>query len=345
MTTENQKVRLVDIARKAGVSRAAVGHVLNHSGVNNVRVSAETRARVLQIAKSLNYRPNRAAQLLRGKPARLLGVILDTVNMAVFSARLSSIEAEAHRRGYRMMIGQVHHDPSEIQSYLDDFADHGIEGVLCLFDAMRDIRPTLRPIFRGRQSIVIHAAPILKTQPCVRVNTASAITQLVDHLASRGRQRIGLQLWSMSDRLMDVRYRSWLAAMKAQGLAAPSHQVWVNPESGQRPSWEAIDACVEQLVIRQRADAVIASNDEWAVRLIQGLRKRGLDVPRDVAVTGYDNLDIAEAIEPQLTTIDQCHEAYAAAALDLLEASLQRPLTAVDRERVIEPRLIIREST
>jgi DNA-binding LacI/PurR family transcriptional regulator len=300
---------------------------------------------VLQIAKSMNYRPNRAAQLLRGKPARLLGVILDTVNMAVFSARLSNIEAEAHRRGYRMMIGQVHHDPSEIQSYLDDFADHGIEGVLCLFDVMQDIRPTLQPIFRGRRSIVIHAAPILKSQPCVRVNTLSAITQLVNHLAGRGRRRIGLQLWSMTDRLMEIRHQSWAAAMKAQGLSISSKLVWVNPESRQRPSWEAIDACVEHLVIRQRADAVIASNDEWAVRLIQGLRRRGLDVPGDVAVTGYDNLDIAEAIEPQLTTIDQCHDEYAAAALDLLEASLRGPLAPADRERVIEPRLIVREST
>lgn len=345
MPLETPKVRLVDIAKQAGVSRAAVGHILNHSGVNNVRVSPETRARVLKIAKSLNYRPNRAAQQLRGKPTRMLGVILDTVNLAVFSARLACIEAEAHRRGYRLVIGQVHHDPAEIQAYLDDFADRGIDGVLCLFDLMQDIRPTLQPVFRKRSRVVIHAAPILKTQPYVRVDTTSAITQLVDHLAQRGRKRIGLQVWSLTDTLMSVRQEAWRQALKHHRLPTAARLMWVNPESRQRPTREAIDACIEQLIVQQQADAIVASNDEWAVRLIQGLRRRRIDVPRHVAVTGYDNLDIAEVIEPALTTIDQCHQEYAEAALDLMEAVLQGNLSAATRERVIKPRLIARDST
>ncbi|WP_437192210.1 LacI family DNA-binding transcriptional regulator [Planctomicrobium sp. SH527] len=340
-----KKVRLIDIAKQAGVSRAAVGHVLNHSGQDNVRVSDETRARVLQIAKELEYRPNRAAQQLRGKPNHTFGVILDTVNLAVFSARLAAVEAEARRRGYRLMIGQVHHDHSEVEAYLDDFYARGIDAVLCLFDVMNDLRDELQSAFRNNSRAVIHASPILKTQPCVRVDTESAIHQLVDHLVERGRKKIGIQLWSPSDSLMGVRTESWKDAVEKHGLDSTEKLVWTNPQRTQRPTPEIIDECIQQLVFDQKADAILASNDEWAVRLIQGLRRRNLEVPRDVAVTGYDNLDIAEVVEPALTTIDQCHLDYAVAAVDLMQATLKGIIPAEDRIRVIKPRLVIRNST
>lgn len=345
MSIDSQKVRLVDIAKKAGVSRAAVGHVLNHSGLNNVRVSPETRERVLKIAHEMNYRPNRAAQQLRGKPTHMLGVILNTVNTAVFSARLSAIEVEAQRRGYRMVIGQVHNDLQDIQGYLDDFNDRGIDGVLCLFDVMQDTREALQPIFKGRSGMVLHAAPILKFQPSVRVDTAAAIKLLVDHLVERGRKKIGLELWNQADQLMAVRLEAWRAALQAHGLPHPDEYIWEDRGGSQRPTREGVDACVQQLAVDQQVDAIIASNDEWAARLIQGLRRRNLSVPKDVAVTGYDNIDIGEIIEPALTTIDQSHEDYAVAALDLMEESINKPRQERGEQRLVQPRLIIREST
>lgn len=345
MAEEERKVRLVDIANKAGVSRAAVGHILNNSGVDSVRVSEATRQKVLKIAEELDYRPNRAAQRLRGMPTKIIGVVLDTVNLAVFSARLSAIEAEAHSRGYRLMIGQAHHDPAEIKTYLDDFADHGMDAILCMFDVMQDIRPKLKKVFRDRSNIILHSSPILKTQPCVRVETSSAIEQLVDHLADRGRKRVAIQLWSPSDQLMSIRSDAWKANVKRRKLATSESLIWTNPEATQKPSRDAIDDCIQKLVVKNKADAIIASNDEWAVRIMQGLHRHGYKVPGDLAVTGYDNLDIADVIEPGLTTIDQCHAAYAKAALDLVEESLQGEIAPAQRVRVIRPELVVREST
>ncbi|MHC2069870.1 LacI family DNA-binding transcriptional regulator [Bremerella sp. T1] len=345
MAREPRKVRLLDIANKAGVSRAAVGHILNNSGADCVRVSEATREKVLKIAAELNYRPNKAAQRLRGMPTKIIGVVLDTVNLAVFSARLAAIEAEAHTRGYRLMIGQAHHDPDEIQTYLDDFADHGMDAVLCMFDVMQDFRPKLKKVFRGRDNIILHSSPILKSQPCVRVETSSAIEQLVDHLVDRGRKKIAIQLWSPSDQLMAIRSEAWKDNVKRRKLPSTNSLIWTNPEATQKPSREAIDDCIQQLVITNKADAIIASNDEWAVRLIQGLERHGYSVPKDVAVTGYDNLDIADVIEPGLTTIDQCHAEYAKQALDLVEETISGTITPAKRLRVIHPQLVVREST
>ncbi len=344
MGTGERKVRLQDIAEQAGVSRAAVGHILNNSGADCVRVSKETREKILKIAKELGYRPNRAAQHLRGMPTRLIGVLLDTVNLAVFSARLAAIEAEAHARGYRLMIGQAHHDPTEISTYLDDFADHGMDAILCLFDVMQDIRPGLKKIFQGRKNVILHSMPILSSQPCIRVETSTAIGLLVDHLAERGRKRIGIQLWSPSDRLMSIRQDAWKLNVEQWRLPSSESLVWTNPEQKQKPTREAVDLCIQSLVIENKADAIIASNDEWAVRIIQGLQRNGISVPEAVAVTGYDNLDIADVIEPSLTTIDQCHEAYAKEALNLVEELISGTLLPSNRVRVIMPELVVRES-
>jgi DNA-binding LacI/PurR family transcriptional regulator len=345
MAEAQRKVRLKDIADRAGVSRATVGHILNNSGANCVRVSELTRTKILKIAEELAYRPNRAAQQLRGMPTKLIGVVLDTVNLAVFSARLAAIEAEAHSRGYRLMIGQAKHDPDEIKTYLDDFMDHGMDAVLCMFDVMQDIRPELKKVFRGRENIILHSAPIWKTQPCVRVDTTAAIELLVNHLADRGRKRVAMQLWSPTDQLMSIRSEAWKLHVKRRGLSAAEALIWTNPEAKQKPTREAIDNCIEQLVVKHRADAIIASNDEWAVRIIQGLHRHGYKVPDDLAVTGYDNLDIADVIEPGLTTIDQHHAAYAHEVLELVEQIVNGTLSAHKKERVIRPELIIREST
>src|SRR5687767_11001013 len=99
--------RLVDVAARAGVSRVTAAQVLNGSGGRTVRVGEETRQRVLEVARHLGYTPNRIAQQLRGVRSRMLGVILDTVNMPVMYARLSALEEKARSRGYRLIIGQV----------------------------------------------------------------------------------------------------------------------------------------------------------------------------------------------------------------------------------------------
>jgi len=153
----------------------------------------------------------------------------------------------------------------------------------------------------------------------------------------------------MSDSLMGVRHEAWKAALKRHKLKFSESMAWVNPEGNQRPSPEIIDQCLQQLVVEEEADAILASNDGWAVRLIQGLRRIGKEVPSDVAVAGYDNLDIAEVIEPTLTTIDQCHEDYAKAAVDLMLQSIKERSEGKEKSEnsvhVIQPRLIVRDST
>ncbi|NUQ62506.1 MAG: LacI family DNA-binding transcriptional regulator [Pirellulales bacterium] len=342
----NAPSRLIDVAHEAGVSRMAAAHVLNGTGGSTVRVSEATRQRVLEIARRLHYRPNRIAQQLRGARSRMLGVIYDTWNLPVMSARLAALEQEASRRQYRLMIGQVRRDPAGIREYLDDFEGRGVEGIICLFDLMRGYDRQLRPLFHPGLRVVFYGKPILDDAGCVRVDTADGVRQAVAHLLDRGRKRPALVMWNAADEKSALRREGYRDEMKGRGLPVDRKLMWSAGSRSGTPSQDVLDRAIETLVRERRADALIADDDVWAVRLIQRLKDRGCRVPDDVAVVGYDNLELATVIDPPLTTMDQDHDACARAMLGLLLEMVEqdgKPLAR--REITIKPKLIVRKST
>lgn len=331
-------VRLIDVARAAGVSRVAAAHVLNGAGSGNVRVAPATRERIERIARELNYRPNRAAQQLRGVPSGLIGVIFDSQWPTNFQ-RLSLLEQAGIARGLRFMVGQVHGDAPLAAQYLDDFQSRGVQGILCIVDLHRRHREQIRPLFAGRRDVVFHGRPLVDGASCVRVDTEDGIRQSVSHLLERGRSRIGLLLSDSSDQYMEFRRAGYTAEHRARGMTVDPNLLWC--AEADLPDQPMLDRAVDMLVERACADSIIAADDVWAVRLIQRLKARGLRVPDDVAVVGYDNLDLATVIEPALTTIDQQHEVYAREAIELLlKLGQHEPAIAT-----VRPKLIVREST
>jgi DNA-binding LacI/PurR family transcriptional regulator len=261
-------------------------------------------------------------------------------------SRLSALELEANRRGYRLMIGQVHSDPTGIDAYLDDFESRGVEGVICLLDLMRGYRSSLDPALTSRRNIVMHGQPLCADGMCVRVDTADGVFQATSHLLDRQRRRVGMLLWNEEDALCDLRRDGYHAAHRSRNVAIDDQLIYNADCPTADPTDPVIDRAIHTLIVERGAEAIVAPNDVWAVRLIKRLKARNLRVPDEVAMVGYDNLDIAEAVEPELTSIDQQHERYAAAALDLLcemTAGGDRP--AAGRTVTIKPLLIVRQSS
>jgi DNA-binding LacI/PurR family transcriptional regulator len=339
-------ITLSDVAKKAGVSRTAAAKVLLGTGGDRVKIGDEASKRIREAATKLNYIPNRAAQQLCGANTHMLGVLMDTVNAPVMNDRLAAIEREAYSRGYHLSIGQLHGDLDTLRDYLADFDSRGVDAIFCLFDVTRGRVDRLKPILGKRAGVVLHGKPLRHDGYCVRVNTASAITSLIDHLLTSSRKRIGLQLEGVLDELMAARKAAYIETMKASGQSIEPDLIWTAGSETVNPTSATIEEALTALVEEARVDAIIASNDVWAARLIQLLRSRGHRVPEDVAVTGYDNLDIATIIEPPLTTIDQQHQKYARAALDLLTgiASKEPAPPPSKRTIVVSPKLIVRKS-
>ena len=335
---------LSDIAAAAAVSRSAAARVLLGTGGEHVRVSAVTRARIEAAARRLRYAPNRQAQQLRGVSSKTIGVILDSLNLPVMSQRLFALEGVACQRGYRLVVGRTHGQTEMLQEYVADFTGRGVEAVLCLFDLAPGRDERAKACFGKFRKVVFHGRPAWPGGYSVRVDTGAAINDCVDHFIACGKKTLALALGNFaSDELMELRRSAFAKRLAKHGRKG---FVWDAASADYNPSPDILDRGIAYMVRECRADAILASNDIWATRFMLQMQKDGLHVPEDVAVIGYDNLDIASVVSPALTTIDQRHDEYAATVLDLLlDVAAGRRIPAGQRIRTIQPRLLIREST
>lgn len=347
------RVRLIDVAREAGVSIATASAVLMPKPGGNTRVGKATADRVAQVARQMQFKPNQTARQLAGKRSRMLGVIIDTMAPEVRYRLLARIEQAVSVAGFRLTVGQAHDNPQAMMDYALDFASRGVEGVFCLaheydmayYDkpesrrALEAIGQVPHTLFLGRP----RNASASMAYVCS--NASSGIIQACNHLVSQGRQRIALVMPNCTYASNIDRQAGFIQARQAAGIHDADRWVITTNLTGMeaRHDERFIRQVIDQMVIGQQADALIAVNDLVAVRLIQGLRKRGLRVPDDVAIIGTDNLQIGEFYEPALTSIDDNTHELCRQAVQAMTQMIQNPSQAPVQIQV-EPYLIKRQS-
>ncbi len=336
----SKRIRLTDIAERARVSPQVVSVVLRNGGSSTMRIAERTAAKVRRIADEMGYWPNLVAQQWRGNQSDLIGALIGASSTAANFRRLAAIEQEAYRQGHRLMIGQFHEDASSSRDYLADLLARGIDRLICFQNpAPASDSAAVRLLSRFR-SVVFQSESPLPDGFVVDVDRAAGMTDAVAHLVRQGRRRIALILSApaSADILMQHRLDGFRLGMAQASL--DSHQLleWAG-DGVFPPSAERIVAAVDFLNVNQ-ADAVIASNDVWAIELMRAFRRIGRSVPESIAIVGFDNIDAASLSDPALTTVDPNYEAFAKYAVELV---LQDGPVA-DRRRVVRPLLVIRES-
>lgn len=340
-------IRQIDIARRLGISQAAVSMVL--SGKPCDRVGRELRGRIEQAAREMGYLPNLAARQLKGVRSGLLGVLIGIDAPPVLFDRVTALESAALARGYRVLVGQIGHDPMQVEAYVNDFLARGLDGVVCMsHEDPRHPAGVPEMLLRIR-NVVYLRRPAVEHGSYVHIDAAECIHQAVDHLRTRGRRRIGLITLNEYDQANTHRRFGYIEAMRRHGWELDRRLIWVGDESLlPRPHEVAnakADEVVEELVGQARADAIIAINDDWAAQLIKAVKRRGLRVPEDVAVVGQGNFKIASFFDPEITTLDPRNEAFANAAIDLLVQMIDADGPTAPKPVTIKPRLIVRQST
>jgi DNA-binding LacI/PurR family transcriptional regulator len=351
--------RLIDVARQAGVSRGIAGHVLN-GGAGNSRVSKKTAQIIQEIAKRLNYHPNHAARLLRGKRSYTFGLLVASAGDPLRSFLAQYLDIESVKIGCHTFIANTIGDPivgpDLFEEYVEEFARRGVDGVFC----------AVHHWFGGDRARLsaIHANTVyyedsgLEGTAHVTVDREEAVRLAVRHLARRGRQRIALAVMSLSRSTHLARRLGYEKELPCHNLPL-EEQLIFNGEpfglayayyNGNTGRWEfpvqVIERAVEVLVLEGKADAIIAHDDFWAAALIKRLHACGIRVPQDVAVVGYLNHYLADWTDPALTTLDLQHELAAKQMVGMMEKMiLNGPLPAEERAVLIKPRLIIRESS
>ncbi|MEN3749822.1 LacI family DNA-binding transcriptional regulator [Sphingomonas sp. HF-S3] len=334
-------VTVQDVARAAGVSAMTVSRVVN--GGSNVR--ATTREAVLAAIEKLNYSPNSAARSLAAGEATQIGLLYSNPSAAYLSQFLIGALAAARRAGCHLVLEACEGERADEQAEATrSFASTSVEGVILpppLSEAA-PVRAELEAAGIPWVSVAMGLAP--ENSMNVRIDDFGAASAMTRHLLELGHRRIGFIRGNPNQSSSAERYRGFLAAIEQAGLDLKDMPV----EQGYFTFRSGIVA-TERLLDRSEAPtAIFASNDDMAAAAVGVAHRRGLHVPNDLTIVGFDDTQLATTVWPELTTIRQPTAAMAETALNLLLAGLRTQrggeMAELD-EQVLDYELIVRESS
>ena len=325
-----------DIAQKLGVSVALVSRALAGKA-EAIGVSSATVRRICDEAQRRGYVPNASARLLRGAPSRTLGVVVHDFADPFFSTFLGELHRLAHAAGYSLVLVGVEDRRVELCD-VQPLLKHGVGGVILLGSGGET---------RGLEIFAARRLPVVRighgvlrdTMLTVQVDEYAGVTAVLKHLAKTQRKTVGF-LGGLHP-AHEERLKRFRAGLKAAGLTSkPAWQVF----SAETPMQAGYAAC-RQLLAQQRDDlpsALVAGSDVVALGALRALKEANLVVPRDLALTGFDDIPMAHLVTPALTTVQQPLAHMAQLAFDAVTHHAMPPRST--REVVCRPTLIVRES-
>jgi DNA-binding LacI/PurR family transcriptional regulator len=325
-----------DIAEATGVSQSTVSRVLSGTPTA-VPIAESTRNRVMETATALGYRPNPLARGLRGAPTMLLGVIVRDITDPFFAGAIEAASLQANQHGYNVVLGHAHQSAEEAVALWGILEARHCDALLFLGDLgdrpdlIEDLQNTSSPVvalWHGSRESGI---------PTVSVDNRSGISAVIDHLVALGHGKIA---FAGPERLGDIteREQAFEAAVHGHGLPARDDFI-VKVANEYAGGVLALDRLMD---LADPPTAIAAPTDVIAMGMLHAAERRGLRVPADISITGFDDIPVAAVSVPSLTTVRMPVEAMISAAIDLV-------IGPQDPERdfhpVLEPELVVRAST
>jgi DNA-binding LacI/PurR family transcriptional regulator len=320
-------VTSVDVARHAGVSQSTVSLVFSGKGAG--RVSDATQERVRRAARELGYRPNVAAQALRLGTSRAVALLVPDITNPFFSRVLRGAQRAAQEAGYTVVLVDTANDRRwEAQSF-EALRAGPVDGYL-LFEVSA-------PEGLGPDQHVVQMEAEGPRCPWVRFDNETGAAAAFGHLLELGHRRIGHLAAAFDAPAFHMREEARRRVLSEAGLD-PDAQPRVTTPIGIEDARVAAAPLLDE-----RPTAVFCDDDLIAAGLYMAARDRGLRIPADLSVIGFDDMDFARALEPPLTTVALDAERLGETAFDLLEGRMAGRRT---RKRVVLPaELLVRGST
>jgi LacI family repressor for deo operon, udp, cdd, tsx, nupC, and nupG len=326
------RVRTVkEIAAIANVSVATVSRALQRPEI----VSEETRRRIHEVVKRLGYTPNALARNLRTARTRLIVALVPDISNPFFSEVIRGIEQVAYETGYSVLLGETQSDLVREQAYADMVAARQADGIVTMFHRIPNIP------FEGRLPVV-NACEYVKDSAIssVYIDNVAAATNAVNYLVTLGHREIAFIAGPASSPICVDREQGYHLALERAGLTFNPALTAVGDfsiEAGER----AIELFLSQ---GHPFSAVFCSNDEMAIGAMRALISRGLRVPEDVSIVGFDDIRFSRYTSPSLTTVAQPKNALGREAMTMLIELLNDP-EVPPRKRVLSAELVVRGST
>jgi LacI family transcriptional regulator len=323
-----------DVARAAGVSVATVSRVFN----DTARVTADTRDRVVEAAGRLGYSAHGAARSLITSRTSTIGVLLPDLHGEFFSEIIRGIDQAAQRHGYHLLVSSSHNNRSELDAAVR--AMRGRVDGLIVMAPTTDMREFVEGIAARFPLVLLGDAAVAGDFHSLGVANREGAIEMIRHLLRLGHRRIAMVRGPEGNHDAAERHRGYAAALAEAGI--PRNRTLELPGDFTESSGYA---AAERLIRRRtRPTAIFAANDATAIGVLSALHDRGVSVPEDIAVAGFDDIPTARYITPSLTTVRVDISGLGArAATRLLQAVANGDARGASRD-VVPATLVIRRS-
>lgn len=328
-----RKVTIKDVAALAQTSVTTVSLILNHKGQ---RFSAETIERVHQAQIKLGYTPDYFAQNMVSKQTRTIAVLVPDINNPFFSEFIQGIEEVAYQYDFIPLVYSAGTQNQKVNYYLKELVRRKVDGLILAVSGLdkqvlRQLASQQMPYILLDQSEKQHQSDEIVVQDLIGGQLAT------DYLIQQGHRKIGIVLpkqraWNIEQRLLG--YQKSLAAHEIDWQPAWVVETALSKLGGYQAT---------QAVFDSNVTAVFAVNDELAIGLYRGYTEQGRQIPTDLSIVGYDNVDWCEYVDPKLTTIKQPIFELGQEATRLLLERIESPDQPI-QQRILPVALVERQS-
>ncbi|MDQ8734723.1 LacI family DNA-binding transcriptional regulator [Paenibacillus sp. LHD-38] len=330
------KLKIKDVAEKAGVSVTTVSRVLN----GEKYVKDELKAKVQRVIDDLGYSPSHIARSLVRQKTNLIGIIVPDLTSSFYSTILSSIEEAVSLNQYNLLVCNINEDTDKEYKYLNIFKEMRVEGIIIMHEKLND---EIRQFINKLDIPVIFSSVCPEDQKFVSViiDDYSAAYDTTNYLIGLGHERIAF----IGGDLRDVtsgknRYFGYLKALTDNGIPVVEDYI----RFGNYKTQSGYMLMKEMLASEPRPTAVFAVSDDMAVGAMNCIHDHKLNVPDDISIIGFDGSQLTELVRPQLSSMEQpIHEMGKTTVYSLLDLIMDKP-SAPKEDIILQHHLVIRDS-
>lgn len=332
-----ERMDIRTIARIANVSIATVSRTINRVSTVNPKMAK----RVWDVIEKLDFVPNTQARALVSGRSKIFGLVVSEITNPFFPELIQGFEDIAVENGYEILVSSTNHDPKRMSHCIRRMLERKVEGVAIMTFGIEE--PLLDQLAKRKVPLVfIDIGPDRPGVSVLKVDYHHGIRRAVQHLAALGHRQIAFVTGPMRLHSAQSRLAAFSKSMQECGITPEPNQI----VEGDHTLEGGVAAMERLLLLDPLPTAVVCSNDMTAIGVLHKLYRKGLRVPDDISVIGFDDIHIAEVMMPPLTTVQMSRLDIAKAAFGALRSQVESPeQTHGKREFDIPTELIVREST
>ncbi|EKM6428981.1 ribose operon transcriptional repressor RbsR [Cronobacter sakazakii] len=324
-----------DVARLAGVSTSTVSHVINKDRF----VSEAIRLRVEDAIRTLNYAPSALARSLKLNQTRTIGMLITASSNPFFSELVRGVERSCFERGYSLVLCNTDGDEQRMNRNLETLLQKRVDGLLLLCTETHQPSPAIMKRYPAIPTVMMDWSPFDGGSDVIQDNSLLGGDIATRYLIDKGYTRIACVTGPLDKTPARLRLEGYRTAMQRAGLPVTEGYEVI----GDFEFAGGLRAMQSLLALPEPPQAVFMGNDAMAVGAYQALYQAGLRIPQDIALVGYDDIELASYMTPPLTTIHQPKDELGELAIDVLIHRMAQPELQQQRLQ-LTPELMVRGS-